>query len=208
MKRRPILLNRIDQVSRSKGLIIALVGVEKGVGVTHTAITLANYLSKLGKKVALVELNPKLAFEKVEQAYEGIHFNKDSSTEFNIKKCTYFKYSPTNTMVKILAESFDYYILDIGYYETIHFNEFLRADVQIVIGMLSEWKKDEVFLFRKETEHYAGSNQWIYGFPIAIHQDIDFVKKFLPNPVFKIPFNGDPYIVKPETQKVFREIMV
>lgn len=45
MKRAGILLKRIDRIDKLEGkIVIGVIGTHKGVGVTHMAIILANYL--------------------------------------------------------------------------------------------------------------------------------------------------------------------
>ncbi|MFP4698006.1 MAG: hypothetical protein ACLFMO_04800 [Eubacteriales bacterium] len=206
MKRRPILLNRFNNVT-AKGVIIGVIGVSRSVGVTHTAIMIGNYLAKRGKKVALIELNHNYDFGKIEKAYEGPNFNSDVTTDFKINKCIYYKNNSSLSLIDILAKPFDYYVLDIGFYQSTYFEEFLRADIKIVMGLVSEWKKDEIFNFYEINNKFTSANQWLYGFPFATKNDIGDIKKYITNQLISIPFNPDPYIVKGDMQKILQKIV-
>ncbi|TCK99712.1 hypothetical protein EDC19_0070 [Natranaerovirga hydrolytica] len=208
MKRRPILLNKLNLKNRDKGKVIAVSGVSRAVGVTHLVIVLGNYFEKLGKKVALIEMNANKAFEKIEKAYEGVHFNVDETTFFNIKRCTYYKNTKGLSLIDILAKNYDYYILDIGFKNEKYFGEFLRADIQVVVGMVSEWKKDEVLHFYNTNKDTPSNYNWIYACTYGSNSDIKDMQKIIDNKIFSIPFNPDPFIIKPEMKKVIQEVML
>lgn len=164
-----------------------------GVGVTHTCILLANYLSKQRGKISLIEFNKTNHFQNIEKGYEGLHYKPEQTNNFNIKGVTYYKQVSKNQLIELLSQSKDYIILDMGNECGESFNEFLRADIQLVVAHSNDWKIDELYNFYyKNKERLV--KEIIWCIPFATKEDIKDIKKIVKGKVVPIPYHNDPYV--------------
>ncbi|OYO96124.1 hypothetical protein CG709_12135, partial [Lachnotalea glycerini] len=70
------------QKERSLLQTVAILGTEKGNGVTHLAIMLGNYItSKLLKRTAILELNRSRAFLQLQESY-GKNIKNESRLKY------------------------------------------------------------------------------------------------------------------------------
>lgn len=185
--------------------VIALTGVERGVGCTHTAIMLANHLAQQDYTVALVEVNDSNDYVEIERAYEGVKDSKQlKNPTFTINGVRYFKNVKELNMVNLLTGNFSFIILDLGSYtNTNWYNEFLRASIPIVVGSASEWKHKDIYRFFQSQIHEDQSN-WKLCVPLAKKINISDIKKNLPKrKIHGIPFHSDPY----EKNKIIDEVL-
>ena len=189
--------------------VIAVVGVKHGVGTTHTAIMIANHLADQDYSVALVEANNSKDFVQIECAYEGAeNANQFKNSTFNINGVKYFKSVSELKMVRLLTGNFTYIILDLGSYEaTDWYDEFLRANIQIVVGSGSEWKQQDIYRFFDEQIHHDQS-KWKLCIPFIQKQVIGDIKKRLPKrKVFALPHHPDPYHKQKEIDAVLEDAL-
>ena len=86
--------------------IIGVASVEHGLGTTHIALTLANYLcSKLGMKTAYIELNPSHQIQTL--------ISKQGKPSFLYKGIVFYPNTTVTSLPEILRMDYRYFILDI-----------------------------------------------------------------------------------------------
>lgn len=187
-------------------IFISLLGIQKNAGTTHTALLIANYLKRLGVKVAIVEANPSNHFSHIEYAYEGGKGYASNSSRFEIEGVTYYK-SGDQLYVHELVGQYDYILLDLGAYGTCKWlEEFYRSHVQIIIGSGSEWKQQELYQFHQSQQH--DQTKWIYGIPFINSQVLSDIKKHLKHDsVYPLPVHADPYQIHKETDTLLHEML-
>lgn len=193
-------------------VVIGVVGVISGIGTTHSAISLSGYLSRKGNRVALVECNRSEDFDYIELTYEGI---KDSdysfqTNSFQIDGVDYFKSTHMQEdIVSLLSQDYNFVVLDLGNYrETSYFEEFLRADIQIVIGSGIEYKLRHLKDFFLENEQIDNSFKWNVFLPLTDNQTKNDVTKDLSlENVFVIPQHIDPFKSRKELDLIFEEVI-
>lgn len=206
MKRKPILGTSLKRRRNEKGKIIAIAGVVRGVGVTHTTIMLANYLSRERYKVAVVELNPHGHFGKIEKAYEGIHFDSSLTSKFKIKGVVYYKSVTKEQLIRLYQEEYNYIILDIGSDVEAYSEEYRRADLPFIIARTSEWKLDEIEAFRySQGVLMTNRCQWIL--PFAKPNEVKELSKKIEMSCMAIGFIGDPFIKSKEIDQQLAKII-
>lgn len=209
----PVIERNIKRRTRDRfaGItaVIAVTGVNRGVGCTHTSILIANHLARQGYSVALVEANDSEDFIEIECAYEGVENKKMlRNPSFNIHGVKYIKTVQELNMVQLLTGNYAYIILDLGSYETTAwYNEFLRANIQIIVGSGSEWKQKDIYRFYREQIHQDQS-KWKLCVPMANKQVIGDIKKKLPKrKIHSLPFHPDPFVESKEVDSALEDLL-
>ncbi|WP_442601328.1 protein kinase domain-containing protein [Paenibacillus sp. KN14-4R] len=200
------------QASRRKhgSMTIAITSVSSGIGSTHQAIMIANFLAKNNATVAVVEANFSEDFTNLESVYEG--FKEDDvpirTTQFEMKGAIYYKSNSAIDMIKLRAADYDYIILDIGYHENNEwFQEFLRADKQIIVASGSEWKRSAL---RRFCQMYSSFDQshWTILVPLADQRVIrDMKSEFAIQHVVALPCQSDPFQMMEETAGQLEQLL-
>lgn len=181
-----------------KTITIGIIGVNSGIGVTHTSLLFAQYLNQLKQKTALVELNSTGAFQSIQRAYEGSHLTLEDR-DFHMKGVHYYKHHESIHLLNILSKSYDYVIMDIGSCESPYFDEFLRSDRSIVIGHAIEWKREELIDFWNHHKNESNASKWMFCILFSNKQEVKELNKHLNKKVYLIPFHPDPFILHPDT---------
>ncbi|MBV6717207.1 hypothetical protein [Paenibacillus chitinolyticus] len=187
-------------------ILVALIGAEHSVGTTHTTLLLANYLTRKGYSVAVIEASEKNDFAALEYAYEGRKGFTSSERMFEMRGADYYKAGLRVDLSEF--KEYDYILLDLGdYQDTEYFEEFKRAHVQIVVGHGSEWRQKRLYEFSRANERLDQSN-YIYCVPFVdkiVLQDIN--EELSEGKVFSVPAHPDPYKAKKETDALFDTLM-
>ena len=191
----PLLQKRKKVRDRFIGtIIIAITGVEKGVGCTHTSLLIANYLAKQKFSVALVEANESNEYKEIESSYEGVDSDLLISSSFYINGVHFYKNQNNIDVIPLLSGEYAYIVLDLGnYVETESYNEFLRANIQIVVGSSRDWKQHKIDEFIDSQIHLDQSN-WRICLPLSDKQDVkDLKKKLCRRQLYTVPYFPDPF---------------
>ncbi|MEK4439028.1 hypothetical protein [Paenibacillus sp. FSL K6-2862] len=175
-------------------IIIAITGVEKGVGCTHTSLLIANYLAKQKFSVALIEANESNEYKEIEASYEGVDSELLSTTSFYIDGVHFFKNQNNIDVIPLLSGEYAYIVLDLGnYVVTESYTEFLRANVQIVVGSSRDWKHHKIDEFI-DSQIYLNQSNWRICLALADKQDVkDLRKKWNRRQLYTIPYFPDPF---------------
>jgi hypothetical protein len=190
-------------------IIIAVAGTSRGVGCTHTAIAIANYIARNGHKVALIEKNSNRHFA---QLYDMNYDRGLLNTFFSIDGVDYY---PNNykDLASILSAGYKYIIMDLSVLiyadnkgKAVNYDNFLemqRANKQILVGGIKEWQLND-FMFTLGGEESLNWNLYI------TFTDKDMFKQFkneVDRNVFFAPFCPDPSKVYDEQDFVINEII-
>jgi hypothetical protein len=188
-------------------IVISCLGVEKTAGTTHTALLVANYFAKQGRRVAIIEANQNEDFALIETAY---HSGTDRYTHssFSIQGVDHYKSSYRYDIAELLEMNYDYIILDLGsYLETTFLEEFYRSHVQIIVGHGIEWRQPKLLEFALAHDH-RDQSKWIYTVPLAEEQVIKDIRQELQEGlVYAIPHHPDPYRTQKNTEIVLGQFL-
>lgn len=234
MKRKAILLNaingnksesKIDKIKNSYienqhrepkannkanngNIIIAIGGTSRGVGCTHTAISIAHFLSNYCDRVALVEKNKNNHFKYIyeEDLEAGILDNS-----FRIDKVDY--YSNNYDFIKLLNEGYGYIVLDLSTLKEIKeskvvenesFNEFIRASQKILVTGIKEWQIKDL-----EISLDSGvSSDWnIYVTNADTHMIDEIRKEYENDYIYEAPYCPNPFLSYKDQDKVFEQML-
>lgn len=194
---------------RDRGpMTIAVTSVHQGAGSTHLALMIAGGLAKSGWSAAIVEANDAQDFSRIECAYDGLPEPIGGTLEFTIQGVRYYKSDPNRDMISLLSQNYDCIVLDIGFYEDNRwFQEFLRADKQIVVASGSEWRQPHIDTFH--LSHPAlDRSRWIWIIPFASNQMIrDIRRKLNGQTVIAWPAHPDPFVINSEVMALVEQVM-
>lgn len=187
--------------------IIAVAGIDRGVGTTHTAILIANYFASQGYQVKLIECSGNSEYVYIEKSYEGKNADLNRSDEFQINGVTFVKNDDEIDMASQLTSEHTHIVLDLGLYENSNYiEEFHRAGVQLLVGSGSEWKqhtlKKFITLNRADIQH-----RWKFLIPFVEKQTIDDIQGEIKEfSVRAIPYHPDPFMEQDNTGECFDEL--
>lgn len=125
--------------------MIGIAGSERHIGVTHHTVVLANFFRKQGFMVALAEMNPSGAFDRICDDYEEKKFRDGY---FTLNGIDFYANFDTDMLPGILEHSYNIVILDMGVYESCDRTLFERCEDRIVIAGAKPWElpaMDKVF---------------------------------------------------------------
>lgn len=184
-------------------VVIAMAGASSGVGTTHTAITLANAMFRNGSRVAIAELEPKSAsFQRISTMINSR--DKDLSTirQFRFAGVQYVRAPARTELISLLAGNYDYVICDLGSSRKKELiEEFIRADLAVVVGSGAEWRQDDLVQFMDISSEMPGRNL-VCCIPLATSSIIRRLKRKLGiQRVYAIPLEPDPFEPGEETVK-------
>lgn len=129
----------------SPAKVIGICGIHHNVGVTHIALSLANYLcSRHNKRVAYVELNPTGEIRSLCTHQTGRDW-------FSLMGFSLYPEATFQKLSAILGNGYDYYILDMGTLTPNNCGELARCDKRLVVGDIAPWKRE---LFIRQWEPY------------------------------------------------------
>lgn len=181
-------------------LRIGILGVGNGIGLTHSCLLLASYLSGcLKQKTALLERNGNKDYEKISEFY-GL-----SRSKFTIWKTDIYSDIAPDAYADIQTIGYDYIISDLGGEVASAKEEFMRNDVCILIIALSSWKVKD-FLRILDTEDLEILKSWkilcVFG-EEKLRKKLEKVYKV---PIFRIPFSPDPFCINAKLYEFFRDL--
>lgn len=173
--------------------IIGVMGVGRGVGTTHLTIMMGNYLTNgLGKTVALLELNRNNTYSEIKR----MKCSKISELCFEVNGMDFYEDVSYEDIPKIMANNYNYVILDISSNYILGRNEFLRSHKKIVVGSLSRWKAQEYL-------NYFENMQLLCEIPsckfLSLSKDcevIKIIKNKYRSTIGQIPFELNPFHIE------------
>ncbi len=189
--------------NREKSFVISIVGTSSGVGSTHQSILLANFLRRLGIKVALVECNNSESFSNIEKSVSY----KETDKNFKFKGVHYFKNVNREELDFIKKQYFQAVVLDIGKNVKKHRNDFVNSDLAIVITRISEWKINEIETFRDSNpEIIMDRIKWLSLYSNIIEKSE--IKKRYGIKTYTLPFIKDAFSKNREIENAITKLFL
>ena len=190
--------------------VIAVVGASAGVGVTHTVICISHHLCRNKQKVACIEMSTDVnSFTHIQKSIEGNHFVcNDSNIRFEIDGVHYWRQRVKEDVIGLLGSGYDYLVIDLGNeFDEASVEEFLRADLSIVVGSGAEWRHLDMIHFFSTYAHYKNKN-WVCCLPLApIHSVKNLRKKLNHSNIYALPIQKDPFYGDECMDRTLEEIL-
>lgn len=196
-----------------KTVIIGVLGVNQGAGVTHTAIMMADILSKKNS-VALLELNTSKHFLEI-----GLTIKNESiirEQKFRYQKTDYYWDIALNAFWMKYRDRYEYIIVDLGSYEQLmDIEEFIRCDIPVVCAQGIDWKLKDLQQFIEKTKRYNPNGSWAYLIPLLDEKSVKKINKEMNNEMNKeihiklrsLPYNMNPFNPSNEVKRVMESIV-
>lgn len=181
---------------------IGVCGMEHGIGTTHFALALSNFLcNKLKKRTAYVEMN---------DTRQIISLVKDESlTSFSYLDIQFYPSAIQSDLPYIFNGHPMYIVMDLGILSSDNYWDFYRCDIKFIIGSFSPWKVDrfhallESIILQKNTEQ---EHIMILGNPGIKEISQRFQRKYhLPS--FVIPYLPNPFQLTTANCTFFQDVM-
>lgn len=176
-------------------VIIAVAGISRGVGCTHTAIAISNYIAKSGYGVALVEMNTN---KHIAQIYDEGYEQGLLEKSFNIDGVDYY-YNNSQDLINILSAGYKYIVLDLSLIRgiddkrksinNVNFMEMQRANKQILVGGIKDWQLNDFRIALGDEE----SINWNLYITLSDKDMFSKFKKEMHRNVFFAPYCPDPF---------------
>jgi serine/threonine-protein kinase len=194
-----------NEITVKRTVTIGFLGVSKGVGVTHSSIMFAQILSKKGK-VALIELNDSKHFKEI--GFVTVDEKAVEKKNFIYNRVHYFWDIDYWQFLTLYRDKYDFILLDLGSYQVLgNIDEFIRADIRIVVGQGMDWKVKEIKSFYTLTRTYDPNNNWYYLLPFMDQKSIKEIKGWTKSKTFHLPYNMNPFIPGQEIKKAFEQVL-
>lgn len=173
--------------------------MERGLGTTHIALTLANYIcSKLGMKTAYIELN------STNQIHTLSHTQEKPS--FCYKGITFYPNVTVTSLPEILHEDCRYFILDMGVLTTHTIPEFLRCDKSFLVCSPRKWRcsiiKEKIELLF----HYQQQNCFTLIMNLS-EKESTFTRFFKDYEQLCFPFIFNPFHLEPHNFHAISQLL-
>lgn len=181
-----------------RSIVIAVMGAGPGVGATHTAVSLAHSLARYSRRVAVLELDPRAtAFERIfhRLGAEGRHSRQLPNRRARMEGVDYIRTSSRVEMLDLFTEDYTYLICDLGSSRRKDLlEEFVRADLAILVGSAVAWRVDELELFSTDAPGQIKRSP-VYCLPLATGTDVSRLQKSLDTKqVFTLPAESNPFV--------------
>lgn len=189
--------------NREKSFVVAIAGTSSGAGSTHQSILIANFLRRLGSKVALVECNNSNSFANIEKsiAYKSVDNN------FTFKGVQFFKNIDKEELDFIKKQNYQAIVLDIGKNVKKFRNSFINSDLAIVVTRTSEWKMSEIEEFiDNNPELMMDRIKWIALYSKLVEKAE--IKKNFGIKVYSLPFVKDAFSKNKEDAKSIAKLFL
>jgi hypothetical protein len=136
-----ILSNTVIELKTASKVSIAIIGVQRRIGVTHNAIILATTIRKMGYMVAIVEMNNSSDFQKIRASYD----TKMHDNYFVLDGVDYYPDATKDTLKYIKSEkSYNFIVLDYGDYREQDISEVVKSNVKIAICGSKVWEYQNI----------------------------------------------------------------
>lgn len=190
-------------ISEKTPRLIGIGGIGHGVGCTHFAIMMANYLAGfLRRNTVLLEWNQSGDFERLEEICTG---RKHKENPFCVLDVHYYKNAGRENLTEVLRNNVDDILIDFGAVNGEIMAELVRCEKQFLIGAFSEWQETCFREFVREQE--KGVKKWKY---LAVFGSEETRMEFRRRPgicVERIPFSADAFSVTKECCLFFRQLI-
>lgn len=185
--------------------LIGLIGAGPAVGVTHTAVTMAGYLTGIcRRRCAVLEWNDHGTFERLEESCLGKK-NSGCRGSFRILDVDYYRNAGTETLVLCKKLRYQEVIVDYGAAAGGNQEEFFRCDRQFLLAGLSEWQTG-VFLETAGAWKRAGTG-WETLAVFGSEETRKNMEKELGLSIRRVPVSVDAFTVTETVMDFYQQIL-
>lgn len=185
--------------------LIGLIGAGPAVGVTHTAVMMAGYLTGIcRRRCAVLEWNGRGTFDRLEESCLGKK-NGSQHGGFRILDVDYYRNAGTDTLVLCKKLRYQEVIVDYGAVFEENQEEFFRCDRQFLLASLSEWQTG-AFLDTVGSWKRAGAG-WETLAVFGSEETRKNMEKELGLSIRRVPVSVDAFVVTEAVMEFYQQIL-
>lgn len=188
-------------------MTVGVMGVEKGVGTTHSSLMTASYYRKKGYSVAIVEWGEQEAFSRIRDIYEG-GGSKSEEDVFVIKRIHHYPRFSEKQLSRLRKEGYQVIVVDFGKYQDFLLSYYNDLDLQLLVGHGIDWKIHELGQIVGSVPEPLCAD-WKILLPFGDDEERLDVQKLCNVKAFSIPFHKNPYQISKavcvELNKIFMD---
>lgn len=188
--------------------LIGISGSEHRIGITHTAILLANFFRQKGFMVALLELNDSRAFSSIQEGFEEKEYEDGY---FTLNGIDFYKEADLRKIGEVMEKSYNFILIDFGEYEKCDILTFHKCSEKIIVCGSKPWEIENVNkIFEAEDQEII--KNYIFYFNFSLEREREDIKKgmsVLKN-VYFLEINNDLFSLEstlPDAERVFEEYL-
>lgn len=196
--------------------MIGVAGAESNIGVTHSAIVLANYFRKKGFMVALAEVNDSGAFKEICEDFEESMFDDGYYTMNGVDFYPDMIHQDTETkmdeekMQVLQTRSYNVIILDFGVYSGQNREAFERCEDKIIIAGSKSWELEAVNrIFANASKDVL--LKYVFCFNFTVRREYEAIRKGMGElqSVHFLKYSEDPFMESdfPDGDEIFADIL-
>lgn len=182
---------------KSETTVVALLGVARGLGTTHTSFLISSYLSHKGA-TAWVELSPhSLVYERVVSLLDSqvkVVPNAGEHAAFAWKGVHYWKRPANGDISELLDGTYQFVVVDLGLgeykgaYET-----FKQSDAPLLIASGADWRLEETLVWLKH-KGLKPEEKWRMLLPLANKSSARLLQSAIGvGKVYSLPLQSSPF---------------
>lgn len=191
--------------------VIAVMGTTTGVGATHVSISVAHILSHCAKRVAIVDMGVRSSvFQRLSESIlaEPSNFNAQhvsQISQFQIHQVQYFSSPVRSQLQGLFSSAFEFIICDLGSgRRKDRMEEFLRADLSILVISGAEWKQDELIIAKEVLHQQFLKSNPIAFVPMTSNERNKQIRKVVGSKdIYPFPAEMNPYVPSDLTVEAF-----
>jgi serine/threonine protein kinase len=173
-------------VHSNKSICFAIAGTQHRIGTTHLSIILSSYFTRKGKKGLYIEKNNSNHIFDILKKYQKIN-TKDGI--YHIFDCNMLPAYQIDLPYKV--EDYQVTVLDYGCLNQGNLEEFLQADIKLVVSGAKEWEIDETEEILRLLSDYKDIK---YLFNFIDGKQFHDITRFMENlPCYRIPYEPNPF---------------
>ena len=171
--------------------MVGLAGTETNIGVTHNSIVLANFLRKKGFMVALIEMNPSGAFERIRSDYEEKLFKEGY---FTLNGIDFYPTCTEEKLVEVLTHSYNFILMDFGTHESCDRMIFEKCEDKFIISGSKPWELAPMNQIFKQIPKEA-LDQYIFCFNFTASKDEAGIREGMKEfeKIYFLKYTQDPF---------------
>lgn len=183
---------------------IGLVGSDRGVGVTHTAIAMAVYCRHImGARSALYEWNETNTFSDIEAICKT---KKLDNKSYRLHGIDIYKDGSLGDYLSVAQMDYEYIIIDFGELSEENRTHISRCQRCEYVLSLSEWKIDksmELLLMPCERNKERRDYLTVFG----SEENAEKIKRRFRRDIIRLPYSADAFTLSSDMYNVLRSIL-
>ena len=177
--------SKIKAIS-SKSICFAIAGTQHRIGTTHLAILITSYFTRKGREGLYVEKNNSNHISSILKRYQNI---KTKSGIYRVFECNMLP--AYHIEIPYIKENYSVTILDYGCLNYENLDDFLKADIKLLVSGTKEWELDETEATLRLLNGYKDV-KYLFNFMDG-NQFRETIKHMDKLPCYRIPYEPNPF---------------